>query len=113
MYPDKNDLSNSIKLGAFSNLNECGFRSLIVLDKIGAMNKGDYECGKNCTPEKTTPSFLVCEQTAKANIAVASIFNNRNSFQYALEASCISEVDKYGSSGEFVGENIAKSPNLG
>jgi len=95
VYPDKNDLSNSIKLGAFNHLNECGVRSLIVLDRIGALNKGDYECGKNCTPEKTTPSFLVCEETTKANIAVASIFSNRGSFQSALEANCISEVHKH------------------
>ena len=95
VYPDKNDLSSSIKLGAFENLNECGVRSLIVLDRLGSLRRGDYECGKNCTPEKTTPSSLVCEETTKANIAVTSIPYNRGSFQSAVEANCISRVHKH------------------
>lgn len=95
VYPEKNDLSNSIKLGAFENLNECSIRSLIVLDRLGSLNKGDYECGKNCTPEKTTPFFLVCEETTKANIEVTSSFYNKGSFQSALEANCISRVHKH------------------
>lgn len=65
VYPNKNDLTNYLHLGSFQTLEECGAASIIILDKLNSLKRGDYECGRNCQKYKNTDS-LVCEETTKA-----------------------------------------------
>ena len=62
VYPNKDDLSKHRSLGTFSALEECRTAALSYLKGLGALERGDYECGKNC---KTTPSIgdgKICEE---------------------------------------------------
>ena len=48
VYPDKNNLSDHIYVGRFDSLEACRDASVEKLRSINALNKGDYECGRNC-----------------------------------------------------------------
>ena len=62
VYPDKGNLSHSIKIGSFDSLESCGSsarRTLTALDKRAT---GDYECGLNC---KVKHGMNVCKRTSR------------------------------------------------
>ena len=94
VYPDRKDLTESLKIGEFNTLEECGIAAVKTLDKLHALERGDYECGKNCRKDSTSPSFLICEETTKANIPIelARTLYPRKDIAHALEKLFISEI---------------------
>lgn len=65
VYPDRADLSRSISAGDFPTLDECRDASEAVLRRIpGAIEKGTFECGKNCE-YRSDIDFNVCEETIR------------------------------------------------
>ena len=64
VYPDKSDLKNYKHLGKFSSLEECRSACLRYLKDIHSLNKGDYECGKNCKYNSAYDMYI-CEETLK------------------------------------------------
>jgi len=94
VYPDKDDLTESLQIGDFNTLQECGIAAVKTLDKLHALERGDYECGKNCRKDSTSPSFLICEETTKANIPIelACAQYPRNNITQALEKLFIHEI---------------------
>ena len=62
VYPNKEDLTNYKHLGKFSSLEECRDACLGYLEGINALNRGDYECGKNCK-YKSESDLYMCEET--------------------------------------------------
>ena len=94
VYPDRNDLAESLKIGEFNTLEECGIAAVKTLDRLHALERGDYECGKNCRKDSTSPSFLICEETTKADIPIelARMLSPREDIAHALENLFISEI---------------------
>ena len=94
VYPDREDLTESLKIGKFNTLEGCGIAAVKTLDRFQALDRGDYECGKNCRKDSTSPSFLVCEETTKADIPIESahILYPRDDIAHALEKLFISEI---------------------
>ena len=69
VYPDRNDLSQSIPLGEFESLESCRASAVAVMAKLPVGTEEeplepDYECGRDC---RTHSEFAVnvCEETAK------------------------------------------------
>ncbi len=67
VYPDRKNLADALQIGSFDTLQECGIAAVKTLDRLNALERGDYECGKNCRKDSTSPSLLNCEETMKAN----------------------------------------------
>ena len=71
VYPDRNDLSDDIPIGAFDTLEQCGaaartiLKRLDVRDEDGEQVVGDYECGYKCKPEGGAGGLNVCEKTER------------------------------------------------
>jgi hypothetical protein len=63
IYQDKNNLTNDIKLGHFSSIEDCRNSSHKALTKLNALSTGDYECGLNCKLNGGGP--LICEETSR------------------------------------------------
>ena len=64
VYPNAEDLTNHRYVGEFDSLEECRDACRAELSRIGAYNKGDYECGKNCKSDSNWPDSRICEETA-------------------------------------------------
>jgi len=94
VYPDREDLTKSLKIGNFNTLQECGIAALTTLDRLHALERGDYECGKNCRKDSASPSLLICEETTKANIPIelARALYPRDNISQALEKLFIHEI---------------------
>jgi hypothetical protein len=65
VYPDKNNLTEHRGLGIFSSLEECRAAADNYLTDLGALDRGDYECGKNCDSGSSTGGIKVCEETLR------------------------------------------------
>lgn len=71
VYADRDSLdTGSLQIGSFATLKECGIAAVKILETINALERGTYECGKNCQREKLTPSFFSCEETIQADIPI-------------------------------------------
>ena len=64
-YPDRSDLTRHITLGAFRTLQECRASALSKLQSIGASDRGDYECGRNCRFDEGMGDLRICEVTER------------------------------------------------
>jgi len=96
VYPDRKDLTEFLKIGEFNTLGECGIAAVKTLDRLHALERGDYECGKNCRKDSSSPSLLICEETLKANIpvALARALYPRDNISQALEKLFIREIHR-------------------
>lgn len=65
VYPNKNNLSEDIYLGAYKSLEECRASAISSLKKISSASAGDYECGLNCESESDMGDIKVCEKTER------------------------------------------------
>lgn len=94
VYPNREDITESLQIGDFNTLQECGIAAVKTLDRLHALDRGDYECGKNCRKNSTSPSFLICEETTKANIPIelARAQYPRDNIVQALEKLFIYEI---------------------
>ena len=96
VYPDRKNLADALQIGTFDSLQECGIAAVKTLDRLHALERrrGDYECGRNCRKESTSPSLLNCEETMKANIPVdiARALYPRDSISQALEKMFLHEI---------------------
>lgn len=67
VYPDADDLKDSVTIGEFPTLEACRASCQESLESMSATSRGDYECGRNC--RKMFPSLpdsvLVCEETLR------------------------------------------------
>ena len=64
VYPDKNNLTRHIYVGEFKSLEACRDTATARLELLGALSRGDYECGKNCRTESGL-TVRVCEETLR------------------------------------------------
>ena len=65
MYLNKDDLSKHRSFGTFSALAECRTAELSYLKGLGALERSDYECGKNCKTTSSIGDSKVCEETRR------------------------------------------------
>lgn len=65
VYPNKNDLTRHRALGAFASLEECRAAARRYLADLGALERGDYECGRNCKASSSLPGIKVCDETVR------------------------------------------------
>lgn len=65
VYPDRSNLLVHRELGEFGSLEECRESARMYLRDIGAGEKGDYECGKNCRRSPDYSGMNVCEETRR------------------------------------------------
>ncbi len=65
VYPDKHDLTEAIAVGRFSTLASCRDAALVRLNALGAVERGDYECGKNCQLTDPDLGLWVCDETVR------------------------------------------------
>jgi hypothetical protein len=56
--PNKADLSTFVRLGKFPSLEACRNTALTALEKLGALQRGTYECGQYCRPFAALPQPL-------------------------------------------------------
>lgn len=63
IYPDKDHLTEDVFIGEFDSLESCRARALSELEKINALDSGDYECGLNC--RKDDYGLEVCKETLR------------------------------------------------
>ena len=96
VYPGRDNLADALQIGSFDTLQECGIVAIKTLDRLHALERGDYECGKNCRKESTSPSLLNCEETTKANIPteLARTLYPRYNISQALENLFIHEIHR-------------------
>jgi hypothetical protein len=96
VYPNQKNLGDALQIGSFDTLQECGITALKVLDRLHALERGDYECGKNCRKDSFTPSFMVCEETMTANIRIklAQAYYPRENLSHSLEKFYIFQIHK-------------------
>lgn len=66
VYPNKDKLSVSRRIGVYSSLQECRDAATSVIVSEGWRN-ADYECGLNCEKlfKEIPDSTLVCKQTSR------------------------------------------------
>jgi hypothetical protein len=65
VYPDRQNLRDSISLGLFPSRFECAAAAIDVLARLGALVRGDYECGLRCKRNERLPALLVCDTTER------------------------------------------------
>ena len=65
VYPNKDDLTKHRSLGHFPSLEECRAAARGMLEELKALERGDYECGKNCDDGSTFGGIKVCEDTLR------------------------------------------------
>ncbi len=94
VYPDRDNLGDALQIGSFDTLRECGIAAIKALDRLHTLEGGDYECGKNCRKESTSPSLLNCEETTKANLPIELVraLYPRDNISRALENVFIHEI---------------------
>ncbi len=66
IYPDKSNPLVCRASGTFKGLEECKVKSMALLTSTNALEKGYYECGKNCT-EQNSFYQLKCEEKFRGN----------------------------------------------
>jgi hypothetical protein len=65
VYPNKNDLTQHRNLGSFSSLEACRAAAKGLLASLHALERGDYECGKNCDDGSQLGGIEVCKETLR------------------------------------------------
>ena len=70
VYPDHNNLTDDIPIGAFVSLEECRKSASKILDRLniyedGEKIEGDFECGFKCKAEGGIGGLNVCEKTER------------------------------------------------
>lgn len=65
VYPDRTNLSNSIRLGEFKSLEDCRRAAQRKLGLLEATGRGDYECGLNCDDGSKLGGVKVCTETLR------------------------------------------------
>jgi hypothetical protein len=65
VYPSRNDLTRHRTVGTFSSLDECRSAALALLANLNALNRGDYECGRNCDDGSKHGGIKVCKETLR------------------------------------------------
>ena len=70
VYPDRNNLTDDIPIGAYSTLEDCraSARNILTRLKTSPANQtivGDYECGLKCKPDSGLGGINVCEKTER------------------------------------------------
>ena len=65
VYPDKNNLKQHRSLGSFPSLEACRAAARRYLADLGALERGDYECGKNCKDSLSLRGIRVCDETLR------------------------------------------------
>ena len=65
VYPNRNDLTQHRSLGSFSSLEACRAAARRYLADLGALQRGDYECGKNCKDSSSLRGTRVCDETVR------------------------------------------------
>jgi hypothetical protein len=96
VYQDRKNLANALQIGNFDTLQECGIAAVKTLDRLHALDRGDYECGRNCRKESISPSLLNCEETTKANIPIelARALYPGDNVSQALEKMFLHEIHR-------------------
>ena len=96
VYPDRKNLADALQIGSFATLQECGIAAVKTLDRLHALERGDYECGKNCRKDSSSPSLLICEETIKANIPLdlARSLYPRDNISQALQKVFIHRIHR-------------------
>jgi len=51
VYPNRYDLNNYRYLGEFESLPECRGAAVMQLSRTNRLERGDYECGLNCSTQ--------------------------------------------------------------
>ena len=64
VYPDRGNLTKHIYVGEFQSLEACRDIAIAKLEQLGALTRGDYECGKNCRV-KSGFTVRICEETLR------------------------------------------------
>lgn len=62
-YPDRTNLTRSVRLGVFDTLEDCRIAARSRLAEMDATEVGDFECGKNCRSDTDLPGIRICEET--------------------------------------------------
>ncbi len=69
VYPDKDNLAFSARLGPFKSLEECRANAKARLyefaKQTGPRVEGDYECGRNCDDGSKLGGVAVCAETTR------------------------------------------------
>ena len=65
VYPNKTDLTTHRNIGHFSSLEDCRAAARGVLAELKAVDRGDYECGKNCDDGSQLGGIKVCKETRR------------------------------------------------
>lgn len=66
VYPDKKNPLSCRTSGKFKGLEECREKSMALLKSTNSLEKGYYECGKNCTNQASFYQ-LKCEEKIRGN----------------------------------------------
>jgi len=64
VYPDKEKMLINHNSGEFNTLEECEAASLEMLKSLNGLQKGYYECGKNCAPGSL---HIDCDENIRGN----------------------------------------------
>ena len=65
VYPNRNDLTKHHNIGKFESLEACRASARGFLAELKALDRGDYECGKNCDDGSKLSGIKVCEETLR------------------------------------------------
>jgi hypothetical protein len=68
VYPNKHDLTKHRNLEHFSSLEECRAAARGVLAELNALERGDYECGKNCDDGSKLGGIKICKEICKETL---------------------------------------------
>jgi hypothetical protein len=63
VYPNKNDLTEDIRLGELESLEQCRAAIRDYLQARDLQERADWECGLNCKPFAS--DMLMCEETLR------------------------------------------------
>ena len=66
VFPDRGNLLIHASVGQFKSLDKCEASSMDKLRSMNALQKGYYECGKNCKADLASYNGD-CEETVRGN----------------------------------------------
>jgi hypothetical protein len=64
VYPNRSNLRNSHSVGTFRSLDDCRAAARALLANLNALDRGDYECGRNCD-NGSRHGVKVCKETVR------------------------------------------------
>lgn len=65
VYPNRSDLTRHRSVGKFDSLEACRAAARALLANLNALERGDYECGKNCDDGSRLGGVKVCKETLR------------------------------------------------